>query len=309
MMANLINLILILAIPWFCGSVVSSVVLHLKSNIQRRELLAKISSAAPVLLLGNADFAVASELEGRSNGLAAKLSKREASVLKNSVFNTPPSAQVFPTFLRGTWDVTTSFRGYAFPSTKIPKETLISKVEIPGFQKCSIAQVCDVGLDQVRYTIKIDNVTGLEDRVENLQSSINAHLNYQAVQNVIYDAKSNPNRISIDFTKNKTRNAERIEIFCNARESEVVTGNDGKSIFVCSEYIRQVTFGYSQQFGVARQVVGNYAHFWTWREGDGTSIRGNLLTAAYLDPQDPSFFGEPSKPVAVYSHDLLATMQ
>jgi hypothetical protein len=60
--------------------------------------------------------------------------------------------------------------------------------------------------------------------------------------------------------------------------------------------------------GVPRQVVGNYAHFWTWKkqEDDENKLKGNLLTAAYLDPQDPLFFDEPSKPVAIYSHVLTA---
>ena len=71
---------------------------------------------------------------------------------------------------------------------------------------------------------------------------------------------------------------------------------------------------------VPRQVSGNYAHFWTWRGPPASSsssaaqelassstVSGNLLTAAYLDPQDPMFFEEPSKPVVVYSHDLVAT--
>ena len=38
-------------------------------------------------------------------GLAEKLSKRDASVLTNSVFNLPPPAQVYPKFMRGSWDV------------------------------------------------------------------------------------------------------------------------------------------------------------------------------------------------------------
>jgi hypothetical protein len=76
---------------------------------------------------------------------------------------------------------------------------------------------------------------------------------------------------------------------------------------VNSEYTRQVTFGLSQEFGIARQVVGNYAHFWTWREQPGGDLlAGNLLIAVYLDPQDALFFNEPSKPVAVFSHELIA---
>jgi hypothetical protein len=205
------------------------------------------------------------------------------------------------------------FRGFIFPSTSIPKEKLIKNVDIPGFQKLSIAMVGDVGREEAKYTLHIDDNSRLEDRRLTLQTSINGHLGYDAIREVIYDAKENANRISIDFIPQRTRNANRIELFCNARESELVSipsesGGAPRNIFVCSEYIRQVTFGLSQEFGVARQVVGNYAHFWTWRETDNKDIvTGNLLTASYLDAQDPMFFEEPSKPVVVYSHDLVGS--
>ena len=56
-----------------------------------------------------------------SEGLASKLSKRDPAALKNSVFNIPPGAQVYPDFMRGKFDVTMKFRGFIFPSTTIPK--------------------------------------------------------------------------------------------------------------------------------------------------------------------------------------------
>lgn len=205
------------------------------------------------------------------------------------------------------------FRGFLFPSTSIPKEKLVANVVIPGFQKLSIATVGDVGREVTNYQMSIDKSTKLEDRKLSLSTSINGHLGYDAVREVIYDPKDNPNRISIDFIPNRTRNANRIELFCNGRESELVPAEksaSGQTVFLCAEYIRQVTFGLSQEFGVARQVVGNYGHFWTWRSPQDASsgtITGNLLTAAYLDPQDSMFFEEPSKPVVVYSHDLVAT--
>ena len=241
-----------------------------------------------------------------SNGLASRLAKRDASVLVNPIFNIPPTAQVYPEFLRGTWDISCKFGGFLFPSTKIPKQDITSNPLIPGFQKCSIASICDVGKD-FNYQMKIDTNTGLEDRIFTLTNQISSSLEYNAVSEIIYNGNVNPNRISIDFVEYRTRNAERIELFCNARESEYVTETD---VFVCSEAIRQVTFGTGSTPNVPRQVVGNYAHFWTWRkskENPDTSITGNLLTAAYLDPQDPLFFQEPSRPVAVYSHVLTGT--
>ena len=175
----------------------------------------------------------------------------------------------------------------------------------------SIAQVGDVGRETTNYQMNVDPSTGLEDRKLSISTSINAHLGYEAVREIEYNVKDNPNRLSIDFIPQRTRNANRIELFYNGRESELVPSSQsasGQTVFVCSEYMRQVTFGLSQEFGVARQVVGNYAHFWTWKgdEANPSTVTGNLLTAAFLDPQDPMFFNEPSKPVVVYSHDLIA---
>ena len=245
-----------------------------------------------------------------SVGLAAKLASRDPAVLRNSVFNVPPAAQVYPDFMRGTWDVQIKFGGFLFPSTKISKERITQNPLIPGFQKCSIAAICDVGKD-TSYEMVISPQTGLEDRIATLMSQIRGFLGYNAIQEIIYSPKSNPNRFSIDFVDYQTTNAERIELFANARESELVPET---GVFVCSEYIRQVTFGTGSQVGIPRQVVGNYAHFWTWRpqqssEGSAKSdqLKGNLLTAVYLDPQDSMFFDEPTKPVAVYSHILSAT--
>ena len=185
-----------------------------------------------------------------------------------------------------------------------------SSLSIPGFQKLSIAQVGDVGKESANYRMMIDEATGLEDRKLSLSSSINSHLGYEAVREVVYDVKDNPNRLSVDFIPQRTRNANRIELFYNGRDSELVPSTEsasGQTVFVCSEFTRQVTFGLSQEFGVARQAVTNYGHFWTWKSGGGPDeLTGNLLTAAYLDPQDPMFFDEPSKPVVVYSHDLVA---
>ena len=239
-----------------------------------------------------------------TNGLAAKLAKKDPAVLKNSVFNIPPSAQVYPPFLRGIWNVSSRFGGFLFPSQTIPRDQLVQNTAIPGFQKCSIAATADVGKEQVNYQWKIDTETGLEDRAYTLSSQIDGYLGYKAVQSVLYNVKTNPNRLSIDFVDYKTVNAERIELFCNARESESFRRDE--DVFVCSEYIRQVTFGTGSTVGVARQVGTNYANFWTWRRVGNNRLTGNLLTAAYLDPQDPWFFQEPAKPVAVYSHVLSA---
>jgi hypothetical protein len=264
-------------------------------------------------------------------GLAEKLNKRDPTVLVNSVFNmATPGVQVYPNFMRGTWNVTSTFGGFLFPSQKISRQRVTANSQIPGFQKCSIAAISDVG-ENVQYQMQISETTGLEDRKRTLASQINANLGYSAVKEILYSPKTNPNRLSIDFVDYSTVNAERIELFYNARESEFFRttatnnkndiGGGGGNVFVCSEHVRQVTFGTGSQVGVPRQAVGNYAHFWTWRQPPSINtnpddplskqqpqtLTGNLLTAAYLDPQDAMFFEEPSKPVAVYSHVLTAT--
>jgi hypothetical protein len=258
----------------------------------------------------------------KSKGLAERLSQRDASLLTNRLFNLPPAAQVYPEFMRGTWKITASFAGYQFPSKAITRQRVTADVAIAGFQKCSIAGIADIGKEQVpAYLFQIDPTTGLANVEANLKNTVDAYLGYKAVASVIYaGAAKNPNRIGIDFVDYKTINAERIELFCNARESELVTISPSpvQQVFVCSEYLRQVTFGTGSEVGVPRQAVTNYAHFWTWRPGpeDDSSkdkeagaaypstIKGNLLTVAYLDPQDAMYFEEPSKPVAVYSHTL-----
>ncbi len=248
---------------------------------------------------------LASPTPVHANGLASKLASRDPAALVNSVFNVPPVAQIYPDFMRGSWNVQIQFGGFLFPSLKIPKERITQNPLIPGFQKCSIAAICDVGKDS-SYQMTIDSKTGLEDRGGTLTSQIRGFLGYDAVREILYNPKSNPNRMSIDFVEYQTKNAERIELFFNARDSEMVPET---GVFVCSEYLRQVTFGTGTEVGIPRQVVGNYAHFWTWRPGPDDTLKGNLLTAAYLDPQDAMFFDEPSKPVAVYSHILTASRQ
>lgn len=258
-------------------------------------------------VLATAGMACASipSIANAGDSLAVKLSKKDPAALKNSVFNIPPPAQIYPDWMKGSWKVTSQFGGYLFPSQTISRDRLTQDVVIPGFQKCSIAATSDIGLDRVEYEMTIlDN--GLEDRRSTLSSQINGYLGYNAVTDVLYDPASNPNRLSVDFVDYKTVNAERIELFCNGRERQLVDRADGMPIFLHSEYIRQVTFGAGSTVGIPRQVGGNYGHFWTWRQIDERHLTGNLLTAAYLDPQDSLFFLEPSKPVAVYSHILSA---
>jgi len=239
--------------------------------LERRHFVATATAG----VLSSSDASVAIE----PNDLASRLVQRDPNQLKNKVFSIPPGPQVFPEWMRGSWQFQSKFGGYLFPSRKISRERLTQDFVIPGFQKCSIAQTADVGKDNVQYSMKIDPTTGWEDRTWNLKQAINAYLGYPAVNQVLYDARKNPNRISIDFNDYRTTNAERIELFCNARESEEYKGEEG-SIFVHSEYARQVTFGTGSTYGVPRQVGTNYGLFWTWNQVSFDELKGNLLVAA-----------------------------
>lgn len=261
-----------------------------------------------------------------NGGLASHLAQRDPTALRNRLFNIPPPAQVYPDWMRGTWQLTCSFDGFLFPSTKLSRDRILADYEVPGFQKCSIATLADVGKDRVMYRWRVDPSTGWEDRSYNLAESIDAHLGYKAVNrnndNAIQGiagavvpsiTATNPNRLSIDFAAYRTINAERIELFVNARESEELSGDNPNSgvvvpTFVCSEYVRQLTFGTGSTAGVPRQVATNYGLFWTWRQtvDNPNRLQGNLLTAGYLDPQDPLYFEEPTLPVVLYSHVLQA---
>ena len=219
----------------------------------------------------------------------------------------PPDSTAFPSWFAGTWNCTIGFRGYEFPQVPgLSRQDVISDVTIAGFQKLSIAQLVDVGKPSSTFPMRwtLDRNQVLEDRAFNLRSSIDGTLGYRVVRDVLFDPRANPNRCSIVFEEAQTRNAERIELFTNSRMSE----SPDDATFLTAESIRQVTFSLSQQFRVARQVVTDYAYFWTHRRSpDGNTITSNLLTAAYIQPQDALYFKAVGTPVAVYSHDAIFT--
>jgi len=275
-----------------------------------------VSVAAPALataLLGLRPVA-ADEGEG---GLAARLRARDAALLGKPIFNLPPRAQAFPAWLEGEWAAVTSFAGFELPSAKLAKNEVLGDLDVPGFQKASIAPFADVGSSNIAHRQRFARAAPggpvLEDKVFNLGGAIDAHLGYAAVEEVVLpDGPGNPNRVSVVFKRGKTRNAERIELFYNARQSDASAGGgDGGAPerFFCSEYARQLTFSASATPGVARQVAGDFQVFSTYtRRGEG-QVRCNTLTAAYLQPQDALYFKEPTLPVIVYSHVTDMTLE
>lgn len=237
-----------------------------------------------------------------------KLRRRDWSQLSKpllpSVVALPLNTQTFPEWLEGTWQASTEFAGFELPVKKLKKETLMKDKSIPGFQKLSLAQIPDVGAPgrfEMRFIKRADGSV-VEDKPYNLQSMIDNGLGrVQAVKAVTCPAAD---RCSVSFVPGATRNAEQIELFFNARESEA-PGADGT--FAFAEFTRQVTYSLSTTMGVARQEVGEYQVFWTLRPQRQGSVRGNILVAAYLQPQDALFFEAPAAPVVIYSYDLVLT--
>ena len=244
--------------------------------------------------------------------LSTRLERKDFS---KPVFNASrPKAQVYPDWLEGEWNAVADFAGYSFPSTSMNPKLLVKEPTIPGFQKLSLVYVPDVGSTQVRYRMRFNrrepNGPVYEDREFNLESVVTGYLNHgvgpgmlkKVIDEVEYEPGKDPNRATVRLTNGASVNAERIELFTNARESET-RANDGT--FFCSEALRQVTLGYGREYGTARVVNTDYQHVWTFTpvlydddeettSTDATTdktkrinkVKVSLSTAGYAQPSD-----------------------
>ena len=279
-------------------------------------------------------------------------------LFKKRVINkSKPGATKYPLFLLGEWEEEVSFAGYEFPSDEfIDRKTLERAATCPGFQKLSVAYLPDVGKTPApKYRARfvhekpgenVNEASGdvVEDRAFNLRNIFNAYLEDEtAVESVDYDFSKNPNRATVTLRRGAANNAERVELFTNARESET-SGIDGCS-FLCAETLRQVSLGYSVDYNTARVVNYDYEHVWRYQpmrddkitpfdvknKGDSFEdirrcnfVKAQLFTVAYLQSDDamratarvnqagtapiPSLFDAGTAayaPAVVYSHDVL----
>ena len=247
--------------------------------------------------------------------LSAKLAARDAKLLTKPNGMLQPPEAAYPAWMEGEWMASLSFAGYELPAKDaIPREQLFAEGNVPGFQKCSLAFLPDVGKENVSFPLRWvrdkANVVR-EDRVANLKAAVRGGLGYDAIDRVEYKADPmipnplgiNPNRLSLVFAPGLTNNAERIELFVNSRETE----QPSDDLFLMSEGLRQLTFSASTKAGVARQVNGEYCHYWTFRRLSETEVRANILTAVYADAlQLEKFFVKvgPNRPLILFSHGL-----
>jgi hypothetical protein len=230
------------------------------------------------------------------------------------MLNSPPTQTRFPVWLEGTWDVAQVFDGFVFPSKRIPRDRIMREPKVPGLQKLSVLDIPDMGKTPCNFQVRFDRAAGesfcTDDKVFNIASAVDHSLEARLVQRVEYAPQQNPNRCSVIFFPGRTRNAERIELFYNARDHEAVSD----SIFVASEHLRQVTFSGSPDEGVVRQVSGSYGQYRTFTRSLETRdsverVRLNVLTAAYLEPteQEALYFEAVNQPVIIYSHEAVLT--
>ena len=249
--------------------------------------------------------------------LKALLDARDSSLLTKPGGGAPPPEAVYPAWMQGEWKAQLSFAGYELPAKdKIARDALFAEADVPGFKKCSIAFLPDVGKERVSFPMRwAADGGGLvrEDRAFNLRSATRGGLGYDAVERVDYKEDpnnafglgsnaGNPNRLKLVFAAGLTTNAERIELFLNSRESQQPSAD----LFYLSESVRQVTFSAGQR----RQVVGEYCHFWSFRRVSDTQVDAVVVTAVYADPlQLERLFIKVggSRPLVVFSHGLSLT--
>jgi len=233
------------------------------------------------------------------SGLQQRLASKSAEQLRSPIFNIPPRQQIFPQWLEGTWQARQVFAGFVFPL--LPRERVMREVDVPGFKTCSIIDIADVGKSPVEFDLRWVSRQGivLEDVPFNLKESVRGHLDKGEVTRVDYEPEKDPNRLTLAIRG--SRNAERVELFVNSRDSEAP--KDNPDLFFTSEYRRQVTFSSR----VVQGYSGNYQHFRTFRRSGTDSVRVNVLTACYVDPLNPLYFEAIDKPVVVFSHQMNLT--
>ena len=234
----------------------------------------------------------------------------------------PPTEAQYPPWLEGDWKGVQNFAGYELPAKDVlSRDELFAYADVPGFKKLSIAMLPDVGKENVPLTLswyRDANGAVREDRVANLRSAIRGGLGYDAIERIDYKDDSNnpfglslgnnpfnsndPNRLRLIFAPGLTKNADRIELFVNARETEAPKGRED-DLFYTAEAMRQVTFSGTS----ARQVNGEYCHFVSYRRVTPDRMVVVVVTAIYADPLGAERLYVKAggrRPIILFSHTL-----
>ena len=210
---------------------------------QQALLTAAIASLHASVGVWPALCATSGGLPSPPGSIKARLDSRDSRLLlkpQNPGLAVPTEA-AYPAWLEGEWSAAQSFAGYELPAkNEIPRDALFGEADVPGFKKCSIALLPDVGKEGVAYTLTwMRDTDGVvrESRAANLRSAVRGGLGYDAVERVDYkddpnnrfglgSNAGNPNRLKLVFAPGLTTNADRIELFINARQTELPEGRD-----------------------------------------------------------------------------------
>jgi len=232
---------------------------------------------------------------------------------QKKLFQKPPGLLTYPAWMEGEWQVSCKFIGADFPSSPaeaspfVPKGRIVSDTGLPGFRRLSIAMVPDVGKDhafRMRFVSKNGGRVE-EDKIFNLKNALESELGKAAVTTIEYNPDKNPNRASLNLLPGASPNAQRIELFWNARsvlpsppgpDSSSSTGS-----FRFLEDVRQVSL--TPQLAET-STVGDYRHLWEFYPAGPGLIKAYLSTVAYATPQDPLFQTSGLQPLVVYFHLL-----
>ncbi|OUS48918.1 hypothetical protein BE221DRAFT_67219 [Ostreococcus tauri] len=213
--------------------------------------------------------------------------------IRKQIFNDARGrATTYPPWMLGEWTCATTFVDASFPRRDVDARALARVPDTPGFRALSVARVPDVGREgtiehRVRF-VRVDGKTR-EDVGFNLMEIIDAYVGADAVEAVTTDGDD---RTTIRLKPRASPNAERIELFTNARES----GVEGDAFYV-RESFRQVSLGYGTEYGNARVAPTDYEHRWTYTplpdvpggavdETNVNKVHVKLVTAAYVQGQD-----------------------
>lgn len=242
------------------------------------------------------------------------------SAFKKSLFQVPPKELTYPAWMEGEWNTKAKFIAADFPSSSstkaspyVPKDKIVNDVGLPGFKRLSICMVPDVGKDhafRMRFA-RAENEAGAsvkEDKAFNLKQSLESELGKAAVVSIDYAPGKNPNRASLALLPNVSPNAQRIELFWNARAPlPALPGEAGAGqppSFRYYEDIRQVNLTPSL---AETSTVGDFRHVWEFYQEGPDTLQAYLSTVAFATPQDPLFQTAGLAPLVVYFHILALT--
>ena len=165
-----------------------------------------------------------------ADSLSQRLERRD---LNKPVFNKArPGPQQYPDRMEGTWSAVADFQGYSFPSKTMNPKLLVKEPTVPGSRSSAWCTFRTSARRRfgTRCGLRARNLEDLCLRIApstcaaswtGISTRAGPTMIKQAVEDVEYDPATDPNRTTVRLVPGASVNAERIELFANARESEL----------------------------------------------------------------------------------------